>query len=52
MFLTKIINIICPPPPKKGYSQLFTGLKWELDQVVIDDGKLHEVVIHPRHLVF
>ena len=43
--ISNITNIVCPPAPKKNYNH-------RLYEIIIDDGNLHEVIIHPKKLVF
>ena len=45
-FLSRVINAVCPSAPIKIRQQYPI-------EIIIDDGKLHEVVIHsPRKLIF
>lgn len=47
-FVSRVINIVCPAPPIK------CRMEYPIE-IVIDDGRLHEVVIHkllPRQLIF
>ena len=41
----KVSKLVCPPAPRKTQ---------RLNEIVIDDGTLHEVVIHaePKKLIF
>lgn len=41
--IKRIVNVVCPSAP----------IKSKLTEVIIDDGKLHEIVVHcNRRLVF
>ena len=47
-FVSRVINIVCPSAPVKCRIEYPS-------EIVIDDGRLHEVVIHkllPRQLIF
>ena len=45
-FMARITNIVCPAAPEKVRMEYPS-------EIVIDDGRLHEVVIHrPRKLIF
>ena len=40
--MKKISNIVCPNAP----------IKHRLTEVVVDDDKLHEIIVHARKIVF
>jgi hypothetical protein len=39
--MSRIANIVCPPAPIKMRVEYPTA-------IIIDNGKLHEIIIHPR----
>ena len=43
--MSRIINIVCPAAPIKTRVEYPTA-------IIIDNGKLHEIIIHPRYIFY